>query len=479
MASPRKGRQTPTFDTVGTYVYSDGDEAVGLFGQYGTRFYKSQEYELRIFLARDESGEVSCRTICISKPRQNGKSFSARYYAVWMAFVEDKKVLYSAHHGKTVRKMFKFVSDFVQSNEDFRKLLKPGNQGVYKAQGMEGVYLASGALIEFSTRTNAGGRGETYDVIIVDEAQELTDEQLDALKPTTLASDSGDPQMIYLGTPPNEKCPGTVFRRYHDQAHSEDHEGIWWMEWAVDEIGDVRDPERWYETNPALGYRIKEKVIRDAAIGMRPESFAREYLGWWSSAATLAHVVSVNDWNRCRTDSPPSGGVLSCAVKFAPDGSEGAIAVCLKPDGGTPHVEVAQARSLSHGIGWARDWLLARRDKLALAVVDGLSAAAALTAELEREKYPKPGYAMAKSADVVAACSMLADAVKAGELTHFGQPDLDAAVTCCGKRRIGNAGGFGFESNDNGDATLAEAAALAYWAAMTTKRRPGRKLRVG
>ena len=69
----------------------------------------------------------------------------------------------------------------------------------------------------------------------------------------------------------------------------------------------------------------------------------------------------------------------------------------------------------------------------------------------------------------------IANAVKEGQITHYGQPALDASATKTTKRRIGNNGGWGFQSTDEADATLIEACALAYWGAMTTKRRPGRK----
>jgi hypothetical protein len=32
-----------------------------------------------------------------------------------------------------------------------------------------------------------------------------------------------------------------VFRDYHDKAHSGDLGGIWWLEWAADEIPDLSD----------------------------------------------------------------------------------------------------------------------------------------------------------------------------------------------------------------------------------------------
>lgn len=475
----RLGRQTPTFEVVGNWTYSDGRRAVKLFANYGVGFLPCQEHELDVFMARDGEGRFSAKTVSLSKPRQNGKSYAARYYAAWMAAVEGKKVLYSAHHGKTVRKMFKFLCGIFEDNPDFKSMLVPGGRGIYKAAGSEGIYLTNGGMIEFSTRTNSGGRGETYDVIIIDEAQELTDEQLEALKPTTLASESGDPQMIYLGTPPNEKCPGTVFRDLHDRAHEGTSGGAWWMEWAATEVGDPHDIDRWYECCPALGYRIREDVLADAADTTRPDGFAREYLGWWNKRIGSNAAIDEDDWGACKTDDPPKDGILSCAVKFSPDGKIGVLAVCRKPKDAPPHVEIVSARSTSHGVKYFADWIDQRQDKLAQATVDGLAKADALMQKLADRGVSKRIAKKAKTADVVAACSMFEDAVSEGQLTHFGQPGLDDSATKCTRRKIGNAGGWGFAESEGAEPAIIEAAALAYWTAMTTKRNPNRKMRVG
>jgi hypothetical protein len=71
---------------------------------------------------------------------------------------------------------------------------------------------------------------------------------------------------------------------------------------------------------------------------------------------------------------------------------------------------------------------------------------------------------------------MFVDAVREGQVTHFDQPALNESVTGCCKRLIGNAGGYGFGPGTTGaDPTAAEAAALAYWACMTTKRDASRE----
>lgn len=128
--SKRYGRQTPTFEYVGGYDHSDGPEAVALFEGYGIRFIPAQRYEMELYLAKNELGESEALTIGLSRPRQNGKSFAARYYALWCAFVEGKSVLYSAHNGGTTRKMFKFMADFIELHEDFARKLRPGDGSI-------------------------------------------------------------------------------------------------------------------------------------------------------------------------------------------------------------------------------------------------------------------------------------------------------------------------------------------------------------
>ena len=81
----RHGNQRPTFEVVGEYASTSGRECAELFEAYGVEFYPSQKYELDLFLARDVDGRAASKTIGISKPRQNGKSFAARHYALWMA----------------------------------------------------------------------------------------------------------------------------------------------------------------------------------------------------------------------------------------------------------------------------------------------------------------------------------------------------------------------------------------------------------
>lgn len=485
----RKGNQKPTFSTVAEWTYTDGEYAANMFGEYGIELYESQRYELCVFLSRNVDGSYAAKTICISKPRQNGKSFAARLYAIWMAAIEGKRVLYSAHHGKTVRKMFKEIRNFIENTSDFYAMLKPKN-GIYAAAGTEGIYFVDengndAGLIEFQTRTNSAARGETYQVIIVDEAQELTAEQLEALKPTTIAADDAskvdsDPQMIYLGTPPNDKCVGTEFRRWHDEAHEDNGTSILWMEWAVDEIPQTTDKaelmELVYITNPAMGYRIKESTMIDVMDTMSAEGFARECLGWWSKTYNVVNtVIKVADWNACKVDNPKQDGLLAYGVKFSPDGLIGTLSACYKPQDNSPFVYVVASRDMSEGLTWFVDNLISRRDKVACVMIDGKSNAENLRNKLIAAGYSKKAVKCLGASEAITANSMIDNAVKEHELRHYGQKQLDDSATKCVRREIGRNGGFGFDSTEDADATLIESCAIALYGATTTKRKPGRK----
>lgn len=484
----RLGNQEPTFSTVSNFIQSLGDKAIRYFESFKVRFYPCQKREMELFLALNEEKRFACRTICISKPRQNGKSYSARYYAIWKAVIEGKKVLYSAHHGKTTREMFKAMKDFIERNPSIEKKLLPGSDGIRKSAGLEGFFFANGGCIEFQTRTNSGGRGVTYDVIVIDEAQELTDEQLDAIKPTTIASESGDPQMIYLGTPPNVKCIGTVFRDFHHKVHAGDSEGIWWLEWAVDELPDMSDRMKVldlaYMTNPAMGYRIKEDVMLDVIdTATAVDGFAREYLGWWSNTGSLLLAIPQYLWDKCqveRSEIPePQTSVVCFAVKFAPDGSTGALAAAIRPDSGKPYVQLIAHRSMGGGVQWFADWLIPREDDAAVIVIDGRSYSGALVNELNNADFANDQIITPSSTDVATACSMLVSSVESRSVMHGGQDELTKSATNCRKRLIGNNGGYGFESANDTDATPIEACALAFWQAMTTTRDQRREGLVG
>ena len=475
----RLGGQEPTFKRVGEWASTRGPDAVEMFQAYGRKYYDSQKLEMDVFFARDPRGEFAAKSIGITKPRQNGKSFAVRDYSIWMAAVEGKSVLYTAHHGRTVRKMFKEMCDFLNSHEDFREEV----DYIYKAGGYEGIYLLNDACVEFQTRTDSGGRGGTYQIVVFDEAQELTNAQQDAILPTVSAAgeiDEGesDPQKIYIGTVPGPNNAGTVFRELHDRAHTGDT-SMWWLEWgasgeSLDDV-DVDDVDLWYACNPAMGRRMSESTVRDEHDSMSRDGFARERLGWWSPTAGKALLaIPEAKWDALATTEPPEDGKRAFGVRFSPDGSDVCLSVALEHDGDV-HVETVRRENMSAGLTWLAEFISARKDEASVCVIDGKAGVQALVDRLER--MPKSYVRVASAADATAAAATLLDMVNEGRLSWYApQGDLrDSAVTSV-RRSIGNSGSWGFGGENP---TPVTAASLAVWGVRTARRDPRRKGLVG
>ena len=174
-------------------------------------------------------------------------------------------------------------------------------------------------------------------------------------------------------------------------------------------------------------------------------------------------------------DEPPNKKAFG--VKFTPDGSKVAVAVAVLQPNGNVHVELVNNgyKLASSGVRWITDFLDERKHSTAAVAIDGRSGMSVLVDQLSKCNYPQKAIMMPGTNGVIAACTMLLEAVHDKTLTHFGQEQLTESATRSRRREIGNQGGWGF---DGDDCAPIEAACLAYWAVRTTKRRPGRKARM-
>ena len=463
-------RQEPTYSAnIPSCLDGDGEDAAVLASAFFGDPMPWQRHVLRVMLARDERDKSSASVFALSVPRQNGKSWDVRARCFYGLVCSGEKILFTCQHGDTADEMFKDLSAVFEDedNAELHELLK----AVRKTNGQQAIYLENGGYIRFTTRTNSLARGKTYDVLIYDEAQELTVAQQAASLPTISAGTLGNPQTIYLGTPPDPECAGTVFRTLHDRVHAGTSTAAW-MEWAADEVGDPGDRERWYECNPSLGLRLNPGAVEDEAGSMPPDSFARERLGWWDAATAAADTpIDAAAWAGTSTTEPAPDGVTVFAVKLSADGSTGCLSAAVRPDDGLPHVECIRYFEASRGLSWLVEWLGRRQESAALMVIDGTGAATALIDRLKDEQgVPSWQIERPSTAGAIAAYARIAADVEEKRMRHYASKALDDAATSCTRRRIGSLGGWGFESTEGADACLIESAALAYWGAVTTDK---------
>lgn len=478
----RRGNQQPTYSWCASYNRTEGPFATAMANAYGMPPLPWQQIVQNDWLALDDDGRLLNSLCVLPVPRQNGKTGCCDPRETWGLVHRGEWILHTAQEYQTAKKAFdrlraKFgrckndpMARYPELNALVERYTTSANQMV--------LDLKNGAHIEFRTRGSNDdvGRGGTFDLVVIDEAQSYTDAQDAALSPLNSAAPTGSPQTILMGTVPNPANPykGEKFATIRAGLHDDPYAGACIHEWSVEGIGDVTDSDRWYAANPSLGYHLLESALLADSRKMAPDTFAREHLGYWPATATMTGAIAEADWNACRVEEPKREGVLVYAVKFSPDGATGVLAACYRPTDGVPFVYVIEAKSLAHGIGWFVDALASRASKAAQIVIDGQSNAQTLNDRLLSEGVPARVIIRPRTADAIAAYSAFANAVKEQALTHYGQPALDDSATRTRKRRIGTNGGWGFQSTDVADATLVEAASLAFWGAINTRRKPGR-----
>lgn len=464
------GSQEPSVKIAPKYSESDGYDASRILAAADYILDPWQCDALDDWLARLPSGRWACGSCGLSVPRQNGKTGVTSGRAVSGMILYNELVVYTAHLQKTATETFEEMAVLFES-----AALKKYVKDVRTALGREEIRLWSGARIKFLARTRSGGRGQHGDLLIFDEAQELTDEQQDSFLPAISAS--LNPQTIYLGTPPEPESVGTVFRRIRTRVLAGETRKTAWTEFSVSEIGDIHDRARWAATNPALGRRILVETIEKEVEEMSPDGFARERLGWWSPEIVHKeeYVLDKGAWEACMSEEMKPSGKTAYGIKFSPDGAEVALCGAVCPAEGPARISMIARESTTGGIQWLADWLNARYEIASCVVIDGRNGVDALVEKIRGTWKFKDSVIRPRVSGVIAAVGNLTNEVNERTVTwYFKQATLSESATTSTKRPIG--GGFGFGGENS---TPIEAASLALWGCRTTKRDPSREMKIG
>lgn len=463
----RIGNQKPTFRVCPAYTKTGGDECGELARAYGLPPDEWQQLIFDDWLAIGDDSLYVASVCGLCVPRQSGKNYILERRELYGICVLGEQMLHTAHEVRTARKAFDRLCSYFEDDKNYPELAKMVKV-IRKANGQERITLINGGAIEFSARSRGAARGYTVDVVIMDEAQELTDEQAEALNPTLSAAPLGNRQIIYVGTPPPPGSPGTVFERIRKSAHSEKPGKLAWAEWSVEEIGDVLDKERWYLTNPALGIRIDEGFIDDDVHSMSKDGFAREHLGWWSEIETKKKLISAADWSLWESDKKLywDDGAVSIGIKFSIDGNTYSLCVAVKTADFT-YIEVpANLHGTITGIAPLANWLISNESRICNIAIDGKGTLGTLVDAI-KEEIPANKILIPKAMQVASCANSLLDGLRSGTIKHSGQELFNSTAPFLIKRPFGNTGAWGFGGAV--DTTPIEAASLAVLASRNAK----------
>lgn len=452
------GSQVPRFNIVPSprgFTVNDAVDAVDFAAGYGLLADEWQETTCHSWLRRTKQGKWCSSTWGITVSRQNGKNGSLEIVELYGMVALGLKFLHTAHEVKTARKAFTRLKYFFgeKANDPTARFpeLNALVREVRNTNGQEAIVLLDGGSCEFIARSKGSGRGFTVDVLVLDEAQDLQDHELEALLPTTSAAPSGDPVTIFMGTPPKDTGEvGEPFVRARDGAIEGTDKRIAWVEFSApgnvsamkqEELERfVKDRNNWAEANPALGRRINLTTIEAELARFSPSSFARERLNMWPEAGAAKSAIPPRAWAARAVETVPEEWPLAAiGLDMNPERTSVTVSIAAFSENGV-HVEIAADDFAAMTSDELVAWIFKRARKRIPVVMDAYSPARSLEAALKKKGVR---VFILGPAELSQACGGISDAVvKDKTLTHYNQEQLNLSLEGAFKEPFGKGGAW-------------------------------------
>ena len=290
---PPLGDQRPRLESLPPADdWSQGEDAIELARQAGLVLDDWQRHVLRGALAM-RGDRWAAFEVCLIVSRQNGKGsiIEALELAALFLFDDVRLILHSAHKFDTAADAFRRILGLIESSPDFsREVAK-----IVRSHGSESIELKNGKRLRFIARSAGAGRGFAADLVILDEAFNISEDAMASMLPTL--STRPNPQVWYTSTAggPTSVQLGRVRARGLTGGDG----SLAFFEWSVPDDYDPADPAAWVRANPGLGIRISPEYVALERASLTPESFATERLGIGLYPTDLADawlVVGRDTW---------------------------------------------------------------------------------------------------------------------------------------------------------------------------------------
>ena len=373
-----------------------------------------------------ESGLPAYREICLTVPRQSGKTSLLLAWELQrcLRWPTAQRVAFTSQTGWDARR--KLVDDQVPLL--LGSPLKVAVERIYRGAGNESVIFKNGSRIDVLAATESAGHGRTIDLGVIDEAfADIDYRREQSILPAMATKPAA--QILILSTAGTE---ASVFLKHkvdtgRAAVTSGATNGIAYFEWSADPDADIDDPRTWQSCMPALGLTISEAVVRHARATMSEGDFRRSYLNQWT--ASDDRIIPAVVWDAVVSPGVKPDGRLVFAVDVAPDRSSASIGVADEQG----RVELVESRP---GVGWIVDRVVQLSAKFECPVVlDGYGPAGSLFDQLESKGVRVEKYS---SRQVAQACSTFFDAVADDRIRVRSSSLLDDAVAAVRRRVSGD-----------------------------------------
>lgn len=448
------GSQEPRVRSCPDYEYTSGPAAVKIYQKTGRQLDLWQQRSLDDHCAERPDGNWLTLESAEEVPRQNGKGEIINALMLLHLFVlRTTTIIYSAHEFKTAKESYLKIYALIRNTPEFHKQV----EYYHNSNEDTSIKLRTGQRLRFLTRSKDGGRGFTGDVIIFDEAFNLSQSSLAAVLPTL--SSVPNPHIYYFSSSGKDTGESDVFRGLKLRGDEGDLTLIWISFSADPKTVDLDSPESRAQANPAYNVRIFDSFIDVERKNLSEIDFMRERMGIWDDSKTAA-VIDLDVWaERGDPLSSPLDPVCF-AIDIPPDSSFASVAIAGRRADGLTHAEVIRR---SRGTGWVVDYIeeMVGKWKPTQVVLDAIGPAGDLL----------PSFAVAGvKIDVISmreygqACGGFKAMVIDGKLRHKEQPGLTAALESARKRPLGDSGAWGWNRRDDTDISPLVAVTLATFA---------------
>lgn len=209
--------------------------------------------------------------VCIVVARQNGKT-KLLLPRVLMGLERGESILHTAQNRKLPGKTFREIASAVLTDP-----VLGATAEVRKANGQEEVRLPGGGRYFLVAPTPGAARGETADLVLIDEVREQQDQDLmDAILPTITARPGA--QVIYLSNAGDEDS--VILNELKRRGEQGDGR-LAYLEWSAGPERGLDDVAGWAEANPMLGYGMNLATLEGFRRSRPPTSFETEHLCRW------------------------------------------------------------------------------------------------------------------------------------------------------------------------------------------------------
>lgn len=368
----RRGSQTPRVANIPPYSFSAAPEVIENAKRAKLFLDEWQQFVLTNGLGQHlvpdgsggfEPGDWTSKRCSCWVPRQNGKGGCIEALELAWLFLPDMQVdlvIHSAHEHRTSKMAFERMEKLIHRVPAWHKQVLR-----YRvANGERMIVLKDGRKIEYHTRSDTAVRGFSAPRLVMDEAQEITADQMAAIMPTVSAMPAW--QIWFFGTPPRTDDAWAYGLKSDGEAAVP---RLMHLDWGADlDLTKAEDRERVndldlaYAANPALGDRITEETVIDeqgpSGLGTK---YPHERLCVWLPHKDSAGVIDMKAWADIQDAESKRDGDLAVGIDIAVMRDWAAATVFGKRPDQLGHAQMVE---YAEGVDWIVPYMIRVRKEL-------------------------------------------------------------------------------------------------------------------